>query len=125
MKIFVVGNSLLEEDNLPVKLLPKLRTHFPEIEFIEWDPTENIPQENPLILLDTVQGIEGVHMFEDLDEFKKHKLVSPHDYDLLFELKLQKKLGKLEKIVIIGLSEGVKFSRITSVISEIISQNSC
>ena len=102
MKIYVSGNKLVKKDSLPLKIMPKLRKHFPEIEFKELDPTENLPSEN-LIVIDTVLGIDKVKLFSDIDSFKSGSSYSVHDYDLLFELKLNKKLGKLKNIKILGI----------------------
>jgi hypothetical protein len=97
---------LLEKDNIALKLLPKLKKAFPKIEFVEIDPNENFnpPQDEALYIIDTVDGIESVRVFCDLKSFSKHRLISPHDYDLLFHLKLLNKLNKLPKeIKIIGV----------------------
>jgi len=102
MKIYVAGNKLLEQDSLPLRILPLLRKHFPKIIFEELDPSENLPSEE-LIIIDTVIGIKDVKVFSDLDLFSANKIYSPHDYDFLFELKLNKKLGKLKKFRIIGI----------------------
>jgi Ni,Fe-hydrogenase maturation factor len=102
MKIYVSGNKLVKKDSLPLKIMPKLRKHFPEIEFKELDPTENLPSEN-LIVIDTVLGIDKVKIFSDIDSFKSASNYSVHDYDFLFELKLNKKLGKLKNIKILGI----------------------
>jgi len=105
MKIYVLGNSLLEEDNLPIKFLPQIRSNFPEIEFIEFDPTEDFPEEDKLILIDTIVGIRGVVLFEDLDKIQSSPKYSVHDFDLGFQLKLMKKLGNLKEVKIIGIGQ--------------------
>jgi Ni,Fe-hydrogenase maturation factor len=102
MKIYVSGNKLLKKDSLPLKILPKLKKYFPEIEFAELDPSENLPSEN-LIIVDTVVGIDRVKTFFDVDSFKSGSNYSVHDYDFFFELKLNKKLGKLKNIKILGV----------------------
>jgi hypothetical protein len=40
--IHIFGNALLDFDNLPLKLAPKLEKIFPEINFIIADPSENL-----------------------------------------------------------------------------------
>ena len=102
MKIYVSGNKLLKKDSLPLRILPKLKKEFPDIEFGELDPTENLPSEN-LIILDTVVGINKVTGFSDMESFGSESNYSVHDYDFLFELKLNKKLGKVKNIKIIGV----------------------
>ncbi|MFH0711381.1 MAG: hypothetical protein V1944_02275 [Candidatus Aenigmatarchaeota archaeon] len=102
MKIFVSGNKLLKKDSLPLKLLPRLKIDFPDVSFEEFDPTENLPSEN-LIIIDTVIGIGRVKTFSDMDQFEAGSNYSVHDYDLLLDLKLNKKLGKLKDFKIIGV----------------------
>jgi Ni,Fe-hydrogenase maturation factor len=103
MKVFIAGNKLLKQDSLPLRIFPLLKKEFPEISFEELDPSENLPSDD-LVIIDTVMGIKGVKVFSDLDSFSSNIIYSPHDYDFLFELKLNKKLGKLKKIKIIGVS---------------------
>ena len=123
MIIYVAGNRLYGKDNLPFRILPLLKKEFPYIIFGELDPSESLPSKN-LIIIDTVVGIGGVRVFSDLESFFSQKIYSPHDYDFLFELKLNKKLGRLGRMVIIGvspdLSEKEAFEKITSEIKKLI-----
>lgn len=124
LKIYVLGNQLLDFDNRPVKLLPYLKKKFPFINFVLVDPNENFPNKNEkkLIILDTILGIK-TPMILTLDDFEKKKKtpLSPHDYDLLFHLLLLKKLRKIEKATIIGLSQKGKKEEVVKVISLAIS----
>lgn len=101
-KIYIAGNKFLKLDNLPMRILALLKKEFPNLKFEELDPSENLPSDD-LIIIDTVIGIKDVKVFSDLDSFSSKNIFSPHDYDFLFELKLNKKLGKLKKIRIIGV----------------------
>lgn len=114
MKILVFGNPLVEEDNLVLKLLPKLKQEFPEIEFKEVDPTENLEAEienKKLVILDTVKNINKVKLMklkpEDFDKIQTNKIFSLHDFDLAYNLKLLEKIGKLEEVEIIGVPMGM------------------
>lgn len=106
MKIYVFGNELVDNDSLPLKLLPQLKKNFPKITFVTVDPNENFPPkgEKNLIIFDTVFGIDKP-MILNFNDFEKNKNtpISPHDYDLLFHLLLLKKMKKLGKIIIIGV----------------------
>lgn len=106
MKIYVLGNPLVAEDSLPIKLAFQLKTVFPAINFQIVDPNENFPPigEKDLIIFDTVIGIKKP-MVLDLNSFEKAKQtpVSPHDYDLLFHLLLLMKLKKIRSVKIIGI----------------------
>ena len=103
-RILVFGNPLVEEDALPLKLLSRLQKAFPEIEFVEFDPAENLESEGPeLLIIDTVHGIAGVSVFDNVDSFQKTKPFSLHDFDLGMTLRLMKKMGTLSKIKIFGV----------------------
>lgn len=106
MKIYVFGNPLVEEDSLPLKLIPELKKKFPKIQFVVADPNENFPPEGEkdLIILDTVEGIKEPVLLnlDDLREIRQSP-ISPHDYDLLFHLLLLKKRKKINRVSIIGL----------------------
>ena len=94
MKVFVFGNELVAKDSLPVKLLPDLKKKFPSIQFIRVDPAENwADDEKEIIILDTVEGLKKVTIFNSLDEFQKPPNVSLHDYDVYTDLTLPIKFG--------------------------------
>ncbi len=104
MKILVFGNPLLEFDNLPLKLIPKLQKKFPKIEFIEFDPTEELEKQGKdLIIIDTVEDIKKITIIESIDKISKTKLYSMHDFDLGYNLKILKKLNLIDSIKIIGI----------------------
>lgn len=108
-KIYLVGNELVEEDSLPVKLKEDLVKSFPGIIFEEFDPTENLPEDvGHLVLIDTVMGIEKPMIFTDIDAFSSQKAYSMHDFDLGWQLKLYKKLKMIDKVSIIGIPMGSK-----------------
>lgn len=106
--IYLIGNKLVPEDALPIQLKEKLTKRFPAIKFKEFDPTENLPEDSPhLIMIDTVKGIDRVSLFKDIDSFSSQKAYSMHDFDLGWQLKLYKKMGKVEKVTIIGIPMGM------------------
>jgi len=111
MKILVFGNSLVEKDNLVLRLLPKLKQAFPEITFKHLDPTENLEAEienYKLTILDVVEGIEKVILIKEIEQLKTNKIYSMHDFDLTFNLKLLEKIGKLKKVEIIGIPQDME-----------------
>lgn len=108
MKVYVVGNPLIKEDSLPLKLLPKLRKEFPNVVFEEGDPNENFIPEDGSVIIDTVQGIKDVQWFEDIEDFFRTRSVSSHDYDLGLHLRLLQKLKKVKKIKILGIPQTIK-----------------
>ncbi len=107
MRITVFGNPDLEIDNLPIRLLPRLREAFPDVTFETEDPNnldlpEIVPGEEWLIM-DAVAGIREVTWLtiEDIATPTAH--LTAHDYDLASYLLLAKKaLGTLP-IRILGI----------------------
>ncbi len=115
--IYLVGNLLVEEDSLPIKLKPELEKQFPKIEFREYDPTEDLPRDTKdIIIIDTVEGIDKPRIFTDIDQFSSQKTYSMHDFDLGWSLKLYKKLRMFETIKIIGIPSGFTIKDYESVI---------
>ncbi|MEM0333223.1 MAG: hypothetical protein QXX30_02030 [Candidatus Aenigmatarchaeota archaeon] len=102
MKIYVFGNPLVKKDSLAVKLSKKLKKVFPQIDFEEFDVVEDLKEEN-LVIMDVAEGIEKVEIIEDLDLLENRKIYSLHDYDLSYELKLLKKIGKIKNVKIIAI----------------------
>ena len=125
MKILVFGNPLIEEDSLPFRILPGLRKSFPEIEFKEYDPAEELHEEGrDLVILDAVQGIEKVIIITDTKQLNTDApRYSLHDFDLGITLKLLKKMDLIDSVKIIGvpmkISEEVAFSGVSAVIGEL------
>ena len=102
--IHIFGNPLLDFDNLPLKLAPKLQKLFPEIDFVITDPSENIsPIDGELIIIDTVENIKNVILIDDIEKLETNKIYSLHDFDLAFNLKLLQKIGKLKRVKIFGV----------------------
>jgi len=101
--VWLFGNPDLAQDSLPLQLKDRLVAAFPSVQFEEKDPLDEwgkIP--DPLIIIDTVKGIEVVTIFHSIDEFQRAPNVTMHDFDLGTQLAFLKKLGKLPKITIIG-----------------------
>ena len=101
MNILIFGNPLLEFDNLPLRLKPRLEEAFPDINFIETDPADNLrPENKELIIIDTAEGIKDVKTLTDIESIENSPTYSLHDFDLGIALKLLKKIGQLEKATI-------------------------
>lgn len=102
-RVFIFGNINLQNDSLPLRMMPKLQEKFPEIEFQIRDPNEEwgVPEE--FVIIDTIIGIKQVKVFDTLDKFLRAPRVSMHDFDALTNLQFLYKLGKIKKIKIIGV----------------------
>ena len=129
MKILVFGNELVKEDSLAVKLIPRLKEQFPDIEFKHIDPCENLEAEiekGKLGILDVVQGIKKVIVIKDIEQIKQDKIYSMHDFDLAFNLKILHKVGKLREVEIIGIPQDIgeedAFSQIQLILRKCVAQ---
>lgn len=120
--IYVLGNFVEPLDNAAVLLLPKLQKKFPSINFLPFDPTEELP-ENPhedLIIIDTVMGIENAQKFDGLKHWSLSPRVTAHDYDLPLTLGILKKLGKIKNITIIGIPAKHKAKRVWQELTQLL-----
>lgn len=110
MKVSVFGNPDIVEDNLAVKLVPGLRKKFPKIEFLVEDPSEGLkpPKDGVWVILDVAKGIDEVKVFSDLSKLETDRKTSLHDYDVATEIKLLRKIGKVEIVRIIAIPIGMK-----------------
>ncbi len=117
--IFVLGNELLKEDSLPLKIKGKLAKNFPEINFKEFDPTEEFP-EKKLVFLDSVLGIKKVSLINNLNKIETRKICSVHGFDLGLTLKLLKKIGKINEFEIIGIPSDLTEEKAFKGVKEII-----
>ena len=103
MTVFVFGNTALEQDSLPLRILPELQKKLPQIEFRALDPNEEWDAPKEMIVIDTVMGIKDITVFDSLEQFSAAPRVSLHDFDAYANLRLLSKLGKLKSIKIIGV----------------------
>ena len=116
----------MEDDNIAVRILPRLKKQFPEIEFKHIDPLEGfmenlINQNEKIVIIDAVKGISEVTLFDDLSRFTAaHRRMTMHDFDLYDDLVLLQKLKKLPKIAIIGIPWGVSEKDIWNNLAKII-----
>jgi hypothetical protein len=124
LTIYVFGNPLVKEDNLPLKLIGKLRKEFPSIEFKEFDTVEDLELDKELNIIDTVKGIKKVELIEDIDKIITDKIYSMHDFDLGYNLKLFKKMKMIDKVRIFGIpsdmDEKVVFEQLKKLIKSIL-----
>lgn len=128
MKVFVFGNKDHEEDKLSFVVVKKLGK-IKGIEFVEVKPNQDLPfvGSETVVMIDVVMGIDEVKL---ITESEIDKLVLPprnsaHDYDLGFQLKYLLKLGKLNKIRIIGLpmNGNVDYDSIHSIFKKLVAQD--
>ncbi|MBW3012921.1 hypothetical protein KY325_02720 [Candidatus Woesearchaeota archaeon] len=102
MKIYCFGNQDIEEDKLALELADELVVKG--FEFVKCTSPDFLQTEDKvLVILDVVKDIDDVIIINDIDKIKQYNIVSTHDLDLGFHLKLLKEMGELQKLTIIGL----------------------
>ena len=123
MKIYVLGNPLVKEDSLPIKLIPKLKKELPNHEIIEIDPSEDFPKQKELVIIDTVINAKKINIITDINRIQLGSIVSLHDFDLGYNLKLMKKFKLIEKVKIIGIPPSYDEEKAIAEIKKIIQKN--
>ncbi len=129
MKVYVFGNKDSPIDKKAFSVARKLKTVFPQIEFVEVGMNADLPFElnDPAIIIDTIDGIDKVELIKncDLDKLINTRSSSVHDFDLGFQLKYLNKLGKLGNIAIIGIpvKKRISYLRIQSILRKLVAQD--
>jgi len=105
-KILVFGNPLVPQDSLALRILPALRKKFPQIEFIELDGIDDLYEYGRnLTILDVAAGIRKVSIVDDLDDLELPRVVSMHDFDLAWNLKILLKAGMIDSVKIVAIPQ--------------------
>lgn len=129
MKVYVFGNTDVPIDNNAILAAKKLENKIPGVSFVFVQPNEDVPfvNEKKIVILDTVQGIGQVELIQgkDIDKLISSPRGSVHDFDLAFQLKYLKKLGKIGEIFIIGLPQlgEVSYLRTQSILRKLVAQD--
>ncbi len=104
MNIYCFGNEYIKEDSMAKILVEELS--YPGVKFVKSNNPEDIMNESGrIIILDVVKDINEVMLIENLDQLKVRNMVSLHDFDLSFFLKLMQQMGKIINIKIIGIPQ--------------------
>ena len=129
MKVYVFGNEYVPEDRRAIEVAEKLVDTLEDVSFIPVKPNEDVPfaDERRIVVLDAVQGIRDVTLIEgeDVDRLILSPRGSVHDFDLAFQLRYLKKIGKLGKVAIVGIpQEGrVDYLRIQSILRKLVAHD--
>lgn len=128
-RVYVFGNEDFEGDKTAILAAKKLEKEIKDIEFVYINPNEDLPFENEkrVVILDAVEGLDDITTIKEKDFGKL--ILAPrstvHDYDLGFQLKYLKKLGKLGEVIIVGLPMGkdIDYVRIQSILRKLVAQD--
>ncbi|KKT77825.1 MAG: hypothetical protein UW73_C0011G0024 [Microgenomates group bacterium GW2011_GWB1_44_8] len=130
MVIFIFGNSDEAIDNAAVGSFQKLKRDFPDVSIeIVYPNADLVPMGDyqSIILIDVVAGINEITVFDQraIGHFRLSPRSTTHDYDLGFQLKYLKKLGKIKKLKIIGLPQHkrISYSSFHSIVKKLVAQD--
>ena len=120
MLVFVFGNEYLEQDSLALKVARKLK--IPDVEFRETSNLSDILccYGKDIWLMDVVEGLKEPCVLSDIDKIKAGRIVSLHDFDLAYFLKLLKKTGDVKRVRIIGIPQQGSEKEIVKKVRELI-----
>lgn len=129
MEIYVFGNEYVAEDKRALDVARELQGTIEGISFAFVDPNEDVPfvNERHVVILDTVQGIRDVVLVEGdgIDRLILSPRATVHDFDLAFQLKYLRKIGRLGEVKVIGVpQEGeVDYPRVRSILRKLVAQD--
>jgi Ni,Fe-hydrogenase maturation factor len=129
MNVYVFGNEHVAEDNRAIEVAGELQKKVKGVSFIFVGANEDVPfaDEPRVFILDTVRGIRDVALVDgdQIDGLILSPRGSVHDFDLAFQLRYLKKLGKLGEVTIIGIpQEGrVDHLLVTSILRKLVAQD--
>ena len=107
-----MGNPLMREDSIALRVAAQLQNKLKNIEFEEIasiDSLREFPKE--LVIMDAVKGVEKVCLVSDLEKLSGSNVFSLHDLDSGFQLKLFKKMGKIKKVKIIAIPQKMELKK--------------
>lgn len=133
MKVYVFGNQDHKEDSAAFKvaetILVEPWAEAFNLDFIYVKPNQDLPfiDEEKVVILDVAAGLSEVKLITD-DNLNKIRTLSSstvHDFDLGFQVKYLKKLGKLGEVYIIGIPmEGnINYDSIHSIVKKLVAQD--
>jgi len=129
MKVYVFGNDDVPEDATAIEVAQGLEGAVDGVSFAFVEPNEDVPfvDEERVVILDSVHGMREVALLsgDDIDRFAPPPRGTVHDFDLAFQLKYLKKIGRLGEVYVVGIpQEGeVDYSRVRSILRKLVAQD--
>lgn len=129
MNVYVFGNEDVPEDRRAIEVAERLVDTLEDVSFILVRPNEDVPfaNERRVVVLDAVQGTRDVTLIEGsaIDRLVMSPRGSVHDFDLAFQLRYLKKIGKLGEVTIVGIpQEGeIGYLRIQSILRKLVAHD--
>ncbi len=129
MKVYVFGNPAVPGDARALDAARELGETVAGVSFVFVGPNEDVPfvDERSVVILDTVVGIEGVCLIPDgeIERFVPPPRGTVHDFDLSFQFRYLKKIGRLGEVRVVGIPrEGkVDYLRVRSILRKLVAQD--
>ncbi len=100
--VLCFGNEAIKEDSLAKEIADELK--IDNVKFVKCNSVEDIlSYSGEIYIMDVVKGLKKAALIDDISKIKANKMVSLHDFDLGFFLRLMKEMGKIKKVNIIGI----------------------
>ena len=117
--VLCFGNPFLKGDSAAQEIAA--RAKIKGIKFVSCDSPEELSAfaGKNFVILDVVKGAKKPVLIDDVSMLEETKLVSLHDFDLAFFLKLMQKLGGKKKkrgVKIVGIPPNAKIDDVTRVL---------
>jgi len=123
--LLAFGNPYLKEDNLALELADLLiKEKIKGIDIVKCISPEEVLDylDKDFYILDVVKDLKKIMLIDDIDKLKSGKMVSLHDFDLGFFLKLMKETGKIEKVKIICVPQTGDIKDLLPEVQKVITQ---
>jgi hypothetical protein len=129
MKVYVFGNKDVPGDAAAIEVAEGVGGAADGVSFVFVEPNEDVPfvEEERVVVLDVVRGIREVALIsgDDIDRFAPPPRASVHDFDLAFQLKYLKKIGRLGEVHVVGIPQDgeVDYDRVISILRKLVAQD--
>ena len=129
MQIYVFGNKDAPGDVGAIEVAEGVGGAVDGVSFVFVGPNEDVPfvDEERVVVLDVVHGMREVALISgnDIDRFAPPPRTTVHDFDLAFQLRYLKKIGRLGEVCVLGIpKEGeVDYSRVISILRKLVAQD--
>jgi hypothetical protein len=129
MEVYVFGDKDVPGDEGAIEVAERLEGAVEGVSFVFVEPNEDVPfvGEERVVILDSVHGMREVVLLsgDDIDRFALPPRTTVHDFDLAFQLKYLKKIGRLGEVYVVGIpQEGeVDYLRVMSILRKLVAQD--
>jgi len=96
LRVYYIGNELIKEDSVHIKVCEKLKELLNDVEFIRLnDPLELLEVDTfPVVIVDSALGIKETIVVDSSQMLSNEPIVSAHFLNLAFCLKLCTTMNK-------------------------------